>query len=257
MVGGNEKPLVIMPVFNRPKETMAALGQFAKVTNRDGAHFVIVDNGSDGDLPGQIVEWAALYGAIVRLLPENIGCPAALNLAINEYRRQGQAVVKVDNDVMIETPRWIFCVSRFLERWEAVMGPTAMVSLNYPGSHDNRAMGGPAIVTLGRDVWRMKVVVGHAVWHTGAFMDQVGHFDVLSDEHIYGFEDLIMCEKARQLGMHMVEWAGWSGGVVARNSLGHGRDAHIQAMRPLFNARIRALRGDGAIRTGKDGQPGK
>jgi hypothetical protein len=100
-------------------------------------------------------------------------------------------------------------------------------------------------------------VVGHAVYHTGAFMDAVGHFDVLCEDHLYGFEDLILSHKATRLGMEMLAWEGWEIENIQRvSALGRQeRDDHVTAMRPLYQARLIDISNGGSLYTGPDGRP--
>ena len=106
-------------------------------------------------------------------------------------------------------------------------------------------------------LYYLSPVVGHAVYHTASFMDVVGYFDVLSDDHLYGFEDLILSHKATSLGYDCLAWEGWKIQNIQRhNSLGEEvRKAHIDAMRPLYNSRVTAISWGGSRYTDSYGKP--
>jgi glycosyltransferase involved in cell wall biosynthesis len=254
------RPLVIITVFNRARETRETLIALEATTDLNEVEVVIVDNGSIDGASDVANEWAARHVAKkvrVLKLATNIGCPRALNLAL-AARKAGQAVIKIDNDVRITTPGWLAGVQDLVAGFGARYGPVAMVGANYDGALEGRSLGQVfPDGYVGPDIFAMGHIIGHAVYHTGAFMDRVGYFDVLSDEHIYGFEDLILSHKARALGWESLVWDGWRIENIQRhNALGAGRDAHVEAMRPLYNQRIQALAAGGTTRTCPDGCPG-
>jgi len=177
------------------------------------------------------------------------------------WRLAGQAFIKVDNDVVLPGGDWVTEVEALIAHLEAPHNrrpgrSVAMVGGYYPDLLYRRSRGVVDTWKSGQ-VWSISPVIGHAVYHTGAFMDAVGYFDVLSDAHLYGFEDLIMSVKANALGWLSVTWEGWAIENIQReNSLGAaGRDAHITAMRPLYEARIRALQSVRTLYTGPNGRP--
>jgi glycosyltransferase involved in cell wall biosynthesis len=257
------KPLVIVTTFNRKWETIETLGALARSIHMDTVDTVIVDNGSTDETVYAIREWTDEYHdawddpVYEHYLDKNIGCPQALNYALVRHRKPGQSVVKLDNDVRLLTPDWVERIQRSVTERVALCGPVAMVGAYYGGVLDKRVSS--LVATWGGDnVYQAYPIVGHAVWHTGAFMDAVGYFDVLSEEHLYGFEDLIMSHKARLMGWDTLVWAGWRIENLQRhNSLGDLQDNHVSKMRPLYNRRVAALECGGPIWTGPDGRPGK
>jgi hypothetical protein len=246
------RPLAIVTTWNRFDLTQRMLESLAPESpNLDIA---IVDNGSAPAMQSWLQGWASEHGAELLLLDENIGCPRALNLALCEFRRLGQAVVKLDNDVLLP-PAWVLDLERLVDVWWLQGRPLAMVSAYYTPWEQQRVR---ATETYDhRTAFHIWPVVGHAVFHTGDFVDAVGYFDVLAADHLYGFEDLLMSHKANVLGWETLAWEGW----CITNLQRHGamdrqqRDTHVAAMRPLYNARVTGIRSGGSLHTGPDGQP--
>jgi len=254
------KPLVIVTTFNRKRETEQMLTSLLETTNLDEIELALVDNGSTDGTYEFVKQWwqRTRPAGCLYALPRNIGCPRALNQALGK-RQPGQPVVKLDNDLKILSPGWVQAVGEFVAQNER----TAMVGAWYEGFEGNgrvkelrdRAFG---LTAMGEGgfvrTWQMNLVIGHAVWHTGEFMDQIGYFDVLAPEHLYGFEDLILSAKAAHMEWPMLVWEGWAIENIQRaNAL--GRQGASEQMRPLYNERVRMLANNGCLYTGSDGRP--
>jgi len=236
------KPLAIIVTYNRLSETqrcLAALEPYFKFMN-----LKVMDNGSAPPM----LEWLRGYAEAhpdIQLteIGENSGCPRALNAAL-AVRQPGQAVLKIDNDVVLASgPGWLTGLALLEVESERLSGmPLAMVSAYYEPWEQQRILKVQA--WRGDELYTIRPVIGHCVYHSGAFMDAVGYFDVLAPEHVYGFEDLLLSHKASALGLAMYAWSGWRIENIQRHSaIGdrETRDAHVEAMRPLYNARARAL----------------
>jgi len=231
------KPLAIVTSWNRLELTKRMLTSLEP--SLDALQTVIVDNGSDQETVVWLTAWACHKDVELITLPQNIGCPRALNVAL-KYRLPGQAVIKFDNDILLSGgPEWVEALAAFAQECEAVTGiHLAMMSAYYQPWEQQR-------VTASQP-WRnatlftIRPVVGHAVYHAGPFVDRVGFFDVLAPEHLYGFEDLLLSHKASALEFGMYAWTGWSIQNIQRHSAIGSReelDAHVAAMRPLYNER--------------------
>lgn len=252
------EPLIIITSYNRRRETQQTLKALSDTTNLSRVTIAIVDNGSTDGSPQAINAWINEVDApciTLHRLEKNIGCPKALNAALLQHRQPGQPVVKLDNDVRILTRGWVSKVEALVALWKSAYGPLAMLSAYYPGVLEGRLRR-----VWGKykneDVYYVQPVIGHAVWHTAEFMDKIGFFDVLADDHLYGFEDLIMSHKASALKWAALVWKGWQiENVQRKNSLGEQRDEHVERMRPLFNERVRALLEGGPIDTPPTGFP--
>lgn len=246
------KPLAIMATYNRLSETQRCLESFAPYFGF--MNLKVVDNGSEREMADWLHDYVAVHPAVELVrLETNIGCPRALNVGLSR-REPGQPVLKIDNDVLLESsPHWIADLDDLEAITDGAGKPLAMISAYYEPWQQQR------VVTQGeykgQPFFHIQPVVGHCVWHTSAFMDQVGYFDVLAPDHLYGFEDLLMSHKATCLDMGMVAWQGWRIANIQRQSaIGtrEQRDAHVETMRPLYNARASAISRE-HIYTGPDG----
>jgi len=256
------KPLIVITSYNRADELGRTLAALEETTDLHGVDLVVVDNGSGNGTVDMLCRWRESHthfgNTHVLLLPSNIGCPRALNKALELYRQPGQPVVKLDNDVEMLTVGWVDKVASALARLQDWEGRNvAMIGANYPGVLEGRLLMTEENVGFSRLLHHVAVVIGHCVWHTGPFMDAVGYFDVLSPEHLYGFEDLLLSCKAGAMDWRMFVWEGWSIRNIQRHSaLGRERqNGHVAQMRSLYNERRQAILAGETLWTGADGQP--
>jgi len=232
------KPLLSVISYNRKAETLATWRALAETGAIEGAQCVYVDNASSD----------ATYEAVVALFVKegwnlthwrnetNVGCPRALNQVL-ELRSPGQHFIKVDNDVELRTQSWIMFLCQLLEEQPEI----ALASPWYEELETSNQ--GRMIRNHG--YWTEYFpVLGHCAIHAGWFLDEVGYFDVLGADHLYGFEDLLMAHRAaaggykcaidRRVTLHNIQ---------RKNSLdsagheGESRDQHIERLRPLYDQR--------------------
>jgi len=248
-------PLVGITSWNRQDLLRRTLEKLFHNTAPGELCLGIVDNGSTDGSQQMLSEypwppfpdptWLRLW-----LLEKNIGCPQALNLMVKELA-PGQPFVKLDNDVLVITPGWVTTMERFAEAHP----DAAMLGAYYDGV----LAGGRRLVEELPDAYVVDLLPGHFVWHTSAFMRRVGFFDVLHPAHRYGFEDWIMCHKASALGMRIYVLKGVEMEDIQAHKgyaeiEGQGKNAHVEAMRPYFQARVGALReGRLSVWTGPSG----
>ena len=248
------KPLAALTVFNRLDVTKITLMSLEPFLNQ--IDLVIVDNGSEPETRDWVHDWVFRDNRPVRLieLDHNIGCPRALNLVLAD-RLAGQPFIKFDNDVRVLSIGWVHAVKRLVKWWESNERKVGMISAYYEPWQQQRVKGEE--VYEGQTVWHIQPVVGHAVWHTPEFLEQVGYFDVLRDDHLYGFEDLILSHKATRLGFELLAWEGWKiENVQRQNALGReGRDRHVEEMRPLYEGRVSRYSLGGSTYTNAHGLP--
>ena len=250
------EPLIIITAFNRYRETEQTLAALAETTDLEQVQVVIVDNGSSDDTRKIVMEWQQVCARkpAFYAFPQNRGCPKALNYALRRHRQPGQPVVKLDNDVRILTPGWVDAMHDLVAAHIPHRDVPALIGAYYDGALEGRLLSEESWHEL--PLYHARPIIGHAVWHTGEFMDQVGYFDVLADDHLYGFEDLILSHKAARLDMSTLIWRGWEiENLQRKNSLGGGRDDHVEQMRPFYKERCAQLAAGGSLWTGPGGRP--
>jgi len=232
------KPLLSVISYNRKHETLATLRSLACTRAMSMAECVWVDNGSTDGTREAVTQAIAVEGWPIDWIcnSENIGCPRALNQVLAR-RKPGQHFIKVDNDVELETEGWIPFLCNLLETNPGI----AIASPWYEELETSNQ--GRLIQAHG--YWHEYFpVVGHCVIHTGWFLDETGYFDVLAEDHLYGFEDLLMAHRASVCGFKCaVDLRVHLHNIQRKNSLdssghrGESRDKHIARLRPLYNQR--------------------
>jgi len=241
------KPLIAMITYNRKRETVETLNALAATGALREAELQIWDNGStDGTAEAllQAVEFGTIRRDQLFLSRENLGCPRALNVILWTCREPGQHFIKVDNDVELLMPGWVGKLVRFLDEHPDV----AMAS---PWYRELETSNQGRMVDLHNGWIEMFPIVGHCCIHRGEFLDQTGYFDVLASDHLYGFEDLLMCHRAGAMGKRCAVVQGIElRNLQRRNSLDvakqlgakvEARDEHVERLRPEYNRRIRRI----------------
>lgn len=249
------KPLVIVTTYNRKEETRQTLQALEATTDLDAVQLVIIDNGSTDSTPDLLLDlWSIKQMAHIHLLNDNLGCPRALNFAMELYRRPGQALVKLDNDVEILTRGWLPLIERFLK-----VAPVAMVGPWYDELTDERRLG-EKVRAANFHYYKAFPLIGHMTWHAGWFLDQAGYFDVLAEDHLYGFEDLLMSHKAAVLGYEVAVLPTVKiHNLQRKNALDvsgpESRDEHVARLRPEYEQRVKMIQEGQYIFTDERGQP--
>jgi len=232
------KPLLSVISYNRKAETLATLRSLARTGAMSMAECVYVDNDStDGTFEavtqafieeGWPIDWICKSS--------NIGCPRALNLVLAR-RKPGQHFIKVDNDVELETDGWIPFLCNLLET-----NPDVAIASPWYTELETSNQGR---LIQNHGYWHEYFpVVGHCAIHAGWFLDETGAFDVLTKDHLYGFEDLLMAHRAAARGYKCaVDMRVKLRNVQRKNSLdssdhnGETREQHIARLRPLYDQR--------------------
>jgi len=267
------KPLLSVICYNRKKETIATLKALGETRVFQQANVCVWDNGST-DGTGQAVfdlfgvqdmkppgSYWTMGGANdtrlwLDLWSENIGCPYALN-EILFMRSSSQHFIKVDNDVVLETQDWVLYLCQFLDAHPEV----AMVS---PWYEELETANQGRISKQHEGWWEIFPVIGHCVMHRGAFLDQTGFFDVLADDHLYGFEDNLMAHRAAAMGykcavdlrVKLRNIQRWNS-LDVREHGGERRAAHVERLRPEYERRVQMIHNPawGRYYVDADGQP--
>jgi glycosyltransferase involved in cell wall biosynthesis len=260
-----QRPLVVVTVFNRKDETRRMLASLEEHTDLTQAVVAILNNGST-DGAGKVID--QFYYRVsndqnevhVYHFSQNLGTARAINQAILDLRQSGQPVVKFDNDVVLKTSGWIDSVRDLLDMMvNKLSTDVAMIRAYRTWRGQNLPNESPAYWGRhkGSSIYVAERDLGYSVWYTGAFMDRVGHFEVLSPDHVYGFDDVIMGHKARQLNWWRLIWSDWVIDDIQRSPALGKKDgrAHADAVRPLLNERLIEIRRGGPIWANSEGRP--
>lgn len=243
------KPLLAVICYNRREEARSTLLALKETGTFEEAQVVVFDNGStDGtvetlhDLCRQgVVEADDLF-----LSDTNLGCPSAMNLVVARFRKPGQHFIKVDPDVVLCTPGWVGKLVAFLNSHPDVMMASPWYSeLDEPHCRSRER--------ARHEGWiEAYPIPGHCTIHRGSLLDRAGFFDVLSLDHLYGFEDNLMCYRVIALEGRCAIVAGIElRNIQRKNSLDmaraagvdvEGRDDHVKRLRPLYEKRIALIR---------------
>lgn len=250
------KPLLSVISYNRKAETLATLRALEATGALEAAVCFYVDNASvDGTYEAveQVVfdeDWPVMCVQN----KTNVGCPRALNQVL-ELRDAGQHFIKVDNDVELQTVGWVEGLCRLMDEHPEI-------ALASPWYEELATANQGRLIRDHGDWMEYFPIVGHCVIHAGWLLDQVGYFDVLADDHLYGFEDLLMAHRAAAIGaLCVVDRRLTLRNIQRKNSLdssgheGERRAQHIDRLRPLYDERrrmIHFLKGDYYVT--RDGQ---
>ena len=257
------KPLIVVTCFNRIRETMKCLLALLRTTLHKSCYGIISNNGIDSAESiciNNICE--PVFCLTEEHFPEikskifypktNIGTSRSLNLSINEQREPNQPLVKIDNDMVLKSKTWI----QDLLELEQTYPDVGMIS-GYYGDATHRWTSSVEFGEFkGKKLWKAKTITGHCVWHTGSLMDKVKYFDVLSPEHLYGFEDTLMSIKANVLGMKMLIWEGFEvEALKTEPALGvKGNEMQAQKMQKLFEERANDIKFNRKVECNSEGE---
>lgn len=236
------KPLLSVISYNRMRETFETLRSLSETGAFEDADVVVWDNGSVDGTPEKLrcaVQDGLLDWDRVFLSYENVGCPRALNYILHAWRRPGQHFIKVDNDVMLETPDWVIKLVAFLEEYPDV----AMASAWYDELNDESQRG--RFKARHSGWFEAFPIVGHCVIHRGSFLDHTGYFDVLALDHLYGFEDTLMAHRAAAMRFKCAVLPEVRLTNIQRHSSldtgeheGERTRDHVERLRPEYERRI-------------------
>jgi len=251
------KPLIVVTCFNRLKETKKCLFSLALKKDRKREDVVLVNNGSTDGTVRYFQDIHYNFGVgfdrfkIINC-ETNVGTSRALNHGILNFRIPGQPLVKIDNDMVLKSKTWI----QDLLELEQTYPDVGMIS-GYYGDATHRWTSSVEFGEFkGKKLWKAKTITGHCVWHTGSLMDKVKYFDVLSPEHLYGFEDTLMSIKANVLGMKMLIWEGFEvEALKTEPALGvKGNEMQAQKMQKLFEERANDIKFNRKVECDSEGK---
>jgi len=106
------KPLVILQVLGRPKTTKDCINALIRTASKKDFDFCIVDQDSSSEVKKVIWSLSPDY-MLTREF--NSGIVFGINEAIAKYRKPGQTIIKLDDDVVLQTPGWLDLFQKVLD----------------------------------------------------------------------------------------------------------------------------------------------
>lgn len=152
----------------------------------------------------QILNWAGVSKIVSKVIwcKENIGTAEAINLAWRE-RHPGENVVKMDDDVVIHQPNWLYYMEEAIARHPQI----GQIGLKRRDLMEHPEAEGPYKSILkflphkSGEIWipieYVKHVMGTCVMHSSALIDAVGY---LYQPGLYGFDDSLMSLRSHLAG---------------------------------------------------------
>jgi GT2 family glycosyltransferase len=196
-----EEVLIAMATYNRLEMTKATIEGLAHTTDLEKHRLWIIDNGSTDETPEYLKSLPFLAGLI--LLEDNIGTAKAINMAWLK-RQPGQPCIKMDNDVVINTPGWLERCVKVLEMRPQEIGVVALKRKDLPESPDAEV---PWYRTKLLDIGEGIIVeeANHTIgtcWVVNPLLiDRIG---ALVQPKVYGFDDALYCLRAHLAGLKTV-----------------------------------------------------
>lgn len=149
--------------------------------------------------------WYNLNRPVFIGLPENIGTARAINQAWKS-RRPSEHCIKMDNDIIINSPGWVDELEEAIRRDPAIgqVGLKRKDCWEWPGhEHADWRSELHMLPHMPGEPWqiveKVKHVIGSCVMHNAALLDKVGY---LYQPGLYGFDDVIMSHRTHIAGFY-------------------------------------------------------
>lgn len=202
------KCLIIMAVYDtddnkRTEYTIKSINSLIKTTDSINTRIIIVDNNSCKKTKKFLSSLNDVQNIYVIYNNENIGTAEAINIGIR-LREKDEYVIKIDNDIVIHDQGWIDKMIECFERNTnlGILGlkrkdlPNSPFSEQYPTQlcllpHENGQSW--CVIELCQDI------IGSCTMFNHKLLDKIGY---LYQPSIYGFDDVLACERSNLAGFH-------------------------------------------------------
>ena len=196
-----EEVLIAMATYNRLEMTRTTIEGLARVTDLEKHRLWVIDNASTDGTPEYLESLPFLTGLI--LLETNVGTAKAINMAWAK-RKPGQPCVKMDNDVVINTPGWLERCTRVLQLRPHQIGVVALKRKDLPEAPDAEV---PWYRTKFFDIGEGITVeeANHTIgtcWVVNPLL--INRVGALVQPKVYGFDDSLYCLRAHLAGFKTV-----------------------------------------------------
>lgn len=193
------------PGNGRSRFTFETLASLTATVAMPRHRIIIVDNGStDPQTVTNLKMWENWIGHSVIRNGTNLGTARAINKAIS-LRQPGEAVCKIDNDLVIHQSGWADEMEEVFARDPryGLIGLKRKDLEQRPG-HPNKWYTSQLVMLPHQKGQRWLVVeecadvMGTCIGLSSALLDKVGYFYQMG--RLYGFDDTLMCVRARVAG---------------------------------------------------------
>jgi GT2 family glycosyltransferase len=209
--------LIAMAVYDteenkRSELTKRTIECLLKTVDRNKHRIFIVDNGSCNKTINTYGEYGFEFSNILYTHPvhilfqlNNIGTARAINQAW-KMRRPGEHCIKMDNDIIINSPGWVDEMEEAIRR-DPLIGQVGLKRKDcweWPGhEHADWRSELHMLPHVPGEPWqvveKVKHVIGSCVMHSAALLDKVGY---LYQPSLYGYDDVIMSHRTHLAGFY-------------------------------------------------------
>ena len=193
---------IVMPVFNRYKETLTSINALNKY-KVNNLKLTVIDNGSDNDLRSELLKlYNDKFIDYLYFLNKNYGVSCACNVGWELSR--SSFFMKLDNDIEIISPTWIEDIFSMWgkKRYSTIFGPDWSCTNNIGKT-----------VTEHGIFWNIPYSFSGAAFLVSRKVnDLIGYFN--EDYGLYGEEDADYCLRCHYAGIRKYSYD-------ARNMLKH------------------------------------
>jgi len=209
--------LIAMAVYDtvenkRSEITKQAIDCLLATVDRNKHRIIIIDNNSCqetkdlySNYANENVDSEVANVTTVIFNEENIGTSRAINQAWKQ-RRPGEHCIKMDNDIIVNSPGWVDEMEEAIRRDPAIgqVGLKRKDCWEWPGhEHPDWKSELHMLPHVPGESWqvveKVKHVIGSCVMHSAALLDKVGF---LYQPSLYGYDDVIMSHRTHIAGFY-------------------------------------------------------
>lgn len=200
------KILICVAVFDNKENqrldyTIETYNSLCCTVNKDTTDVVFIDNASYPETEEFLKNLAEDDFFLIRN-ENNVGTAEAINLGINKYAEPGDFIIKMDNDVVVRELGWADKMKACIES-DPSIGVLGLKRKDLPNSpnHDqypttlqfaNREHGQPWHI-----IEECSDIIGTCQMFSPKLIEKTGY---LYQPGLYGFDDVLMCERSRIAG---------------------------------------------------------
>jgi len=188
----------------RTEYTEKTLQSLIKTVNLSKHRVILIDNGSCEGTKELLKDASIWYDFEIITLPENLGTAGAINLAW-KYKVEGENLIKMDNDVVIDSSGWVDEMEAAIERDPniGIIGLKRKDLIENPWRSDDYKS---EIVMLPHEdyqrwiiVEKVKHVIGTCQMYNHKLIEKIGY---LYQPSLYGYDDVLASYRSQVAGFY-------------------------------------------------------